>query len=201
MLGALVLARLVTLGRRAPRGDRMRVALAGLASPPPCGWSTGFMATPRTVGLMPRQRLAPALPSFSGCARRCRLRRSWRGSRRAPCASRRSAGAAWRSRLRGRAAARRRRRRARSGAPLPGFISMQCTVEPTGMLRSGRVLPALDRRSRRRDCSWSPVCQALRRDDVAALAVGVAQQRDVRACGSGRIRCARPARRCRPCRA
>src|SRR5690606_11537056 len=36
-----------------------------LASPPPCGWSTGFMAAPRTVGLMPRQRLAPALPSFS----------------------------------------------------------------------------------------------------------------------------------------
>src|SRR5471032_1649145 len=34
-----------------------------LPSPPPCGWSTGFMATPRTVGRTPRQRLAPALPS------------------------------------------------------------------------------------------------------------------------------------------
>ena len=31
-------------------------------SPPPCGWSMGFIATPRTVGRMPRQRLAPALP-------------------------------------------------------------------------------------------------------------------------------------------
>src|SRR5690606_23849349 len=30
LLGALVLAGLVTLGRHAPRGDRMRVALAGL---------------------------------------------------------------------------------------------------------------------------------------------------------------------------
>src|SRR3972149_189069 len=30
-------------------------------SPPPCGWSTGFIATPRTVGRMPRQPLAPAL--------------------------------------------------------------------------------------------------------------------------------------------
>src|SRR5690606_36884715 len=30
LLGALVLAGLVTLGRNAPRGDRMRVALAGL---------------------------------------------------------------------------------------------------------------------------------------------------------------------------
>ena len=26
-------------------------------SPPPCGWSTGFIATPLTVGLTPRQRL------------------------------------------------------------------------------------------------------------------------------------------------
>ena len=25
-----------------------------LPSPPPCGWSTGFMTVPRTVGLMPR---------------------------------------------------------------------------------------------------------------------------------------------------
>src|SRR4026207_248589 len=31
-----------------------------LPSPPPCGWSTGFIATPRTVGRMPRQRCAPA---------------------------------------------------------------------------------------------------------------------------------------------
>src|SRR5687767_1958642 len=33
-----------------------------LPSPPPCGWSIGFMATPRTTGLMPFQRLRPALP-------------------------------------------------------------------------------------------------------------------------------------------
>ncbi len=31
-------------------------------SPPPCGWSTGFIAVPRTVGRTPRQRAAPALP-------------------------------------------------------------------------------------------------------------------------------------------
>src|SRR5206468_187730 len=31
-------------------------------SPPPCGWSTGFMADPRTVGRLPLQRLRPALP-------------------------------------------------------------------------------------------------------------------------------------------
>lgn len=30
---------------------------------PPWGWSTGFIASPRTVGRMPRHLLAPALPS------------------------------------------------------------------------------------------------------------------------------------------
>src|ERR1700683_4318847 len=31
-------------------------------SPPPCGWSTGFMETPRLCGFLPSQRLRPALP-------------------------------------------------------------------------------------------------------------------------------------------
>src|SRR6478609_9381088 len=35
-----------------------------LPSPPPSGWSTGFMATPRTVGRLPFHRLRPALPSL-----------------------------------------------------------------------------------------------------------------------------------------
>src|SRR6188474_429880 len=34
-----------------------------LPSPPPCGWSTGFMATPRLCGRLPSQRLRPALPN------------------------------------------------------------------------------------------------------------------------------------------
>ena len=57
---------------------------------------------------------------------------------------------------------------------------MQCTVVPTGMLRSGSALPGLIGASapghqlRARG-------QALGRDDVAALAVGVQQQREVRA--------------------
>src|SRR5205085_6574923 len=33
-----------------------------LPSPPPCGWSTGFIAEPRTAGRLPSQRLRPALP-------------------------------------------------------------------------------------------------------------------------------------------
>ena len=38
-------------------------------SPPPMGWSTGFMATPRVWGLTPFQRLRPALPILtSSCS-------------------------------------------------------------------------------------------------------------------------------------
>src|SRR3954453_5508693 len=36
-----------------------------LPSPPPSGWSTGFIATPRTLGRLPSQRLLPALPTES----------------------------------------------------------------------------------------------------------------------------------------
>src|SRR5919107_2924801 len=36
-----------------------------LPSPPPGGWSTGFMATPRPLGRLPSQRLLPALPTES----------------------------------------------------------------------------------------------------------------------------------------
>src|SRR2546421_7446869 len=40
-----------------------------LPSPPPRGWSTGFIATPRTLGLRPSQRLFPALPiDSSSCS-------------------------------------------------------------------------------------------------------------------------------------
>src|SRR5581483_4525540 len=34
-----------------------------LPSPPPCGWSTGFIVTPRLCGVLPSQRVRPALPS------------------------------------------------------------------------------------------------------------------------------------------
>src|ERR1022692_3455908 len=33
-----------------------------LPSPPPCGWSTGFIETPRLCGRFPSQRERPALP-------------------------------------------------------------------------------------------------------------------------------------------
>src|SRR5439155_191873 len=34
-------------------------------SPPPCGWSRGFMTVPRTLGLRPIKRLRPARPSLT----------------------------------------------------------------------------------------------------------------------------------------
>src|SRR5579884_2697462 len=36
-----------------------------LPSPPPCGWSTGFIETPRLCGVRPIQRLRPALPKVT----------------------------------------------------------------------------------------------------------------------------------------
>ena len=42
-----------------PQGEQLGLPPAVL---PPWGWSIGFIATPRTVGLIPRQRLYPALP-------------------------------------------------------------------------------------------------------------------------------------------
>ena len=36
-----------------------------LPSPPPCGWSLGFITEPRTVGRIPMLRLRPALPMFT----------------------------------------------------------------------------------------------------------------------------------------
>src|SRR5207247_5469610 len=40
-----------------------------LPSPPPSGWSTGFIATPRTDGRLPSQRFRPAFPSCtSSCS-------------------------------------------------------------------------------------------------------------------------------------
>src|SRR4030095_7071135 len=45
-----------------PHGDTGCRPPELLPSPPPSGWSTGFMATPRVCGRLPFQRLRPALP-------------------------------------------------------------------------------------------------------------------------------------------
>src|ERR1700740_3354688 len=47
-----------------PHGDTGWRPPELLPSPPPSGWSTGFIATPRTDGRLPFQRFRPALPSL-----------------------------------------------------------------------------------------------------------------------------------------
>src|SRR5207244_10204758 len=46
-----------------PQGDVGFRPPEALPSPPPRGWSMGFIATPRTLGRLPCQRLRPALPT------------------------------------------------------------------------------------------------------------------------------------------
>src|ERR687897_3583576 len=114
-----------------------------LPSPPPCGWSTGFMATPRTVGRTPFQRLRPALPQLMfDCSalptsptvarqRESTLRISPEGRR--SCAYGPSLATSWTPEPADRAIL----------APPPGRSSIACTTVPVGMLRSGRLLPGL----------------------------------------------------------
>src|SRR4051812_13401706 len=114
-----------------------------LPSPPPCGWSTGFMATPRTVGRLPFHRMRPALPQLMlDCSalptsptvarqRTSTLRISPDGMR--SCASRPSRATSWTLVPAERAIF----------APPPGRSSMAWMTVPTGMLRSGRLLPGL----------------------------------------------------------
>src|ERR671910_1000755 len=47
-----------------PHGVLGGMPVGDLPSPPPCGWSRGFMTTPRTDGRRPMWRARPALPMF-----------------------------------------------------------------------------------------------------------------------------------------
>src|SRR3990170_8676541 len=52
-----------------PQGDVGWRPPEDLPSPPPSGWSTGFIATPRTDGRLRIQRLRPAFPrEISSCS-------------------------------------------------------------------------------------------------------------------------------------
>lgn len=48
-----------------PHGEQPGLPPEDLPSPPPKGWSTGFIATPRTLGRIPIQRALPALPMLT----------------------------------------------------------------------------------------------------------------------------------------
>ena len=173
-----------------------------LPSPPPIGWSTGFMTVPRTVGRKPFQRLRPALPmdTFSWS----RLP-TWPIGRHAlevdlPHLARGQlelgaialpwpASCAWRA---GAAAQLRR--------PCPAAARRCASSVPSGMLRIGSALPG-------RMSACGPGhhrvadLEAERRDDVALLAVAVVQQRDAAPSGSDRTRSPPPWPGCRSSRA
>ena len=48
--------------RITPRGHWSFLPIGALPSPPPWGWSTGFITTPLTIGRLPSQHLDPGLP-------------------------------------------------------------------------------------------------------------------------------------------
>ncbi|KAH0437221.1 hypothetical protein IEQ34_026272 [Dendrobium chrysotoxum] len=50
--------------RITPRGCGFFLPIGALPSPPPWGWSTGFITTPLTTGRLPSQHLDPALPKL-----------------------------------------------------------------------------------------------------------------------------------------
>src|SRR5699024_2806224 len=112
-------------------------------SPPPCGWSIGFITTPRTDGRLPFQRMRPALPQLMfDCSalptsptvarqRASTLRISPEGIRN--CAKRPYFGTSCTDEPADRAIL----------APPPGRISTACSTVPTGMLRRARLLPGL----------------------------------------------------------
>src|SRR3954462_9660407 len=114
-----------------------------LPSPPPCGWSTGFIATPRTVGRLPFHRMRPALPQLMlDCSalptsptvarqRRSTLRISPDGMRSCACGPSFATSCTLEPADRA------------IFAPPPGRSSTAWMTVPTGMLRSGRLLPGL----------------------------------------------------------
>ncbi|KAG0447300.1 hypothetical protein HPP92_028427 [Vanilla planifolia] len=50
--------------RITPRGCGFFLPIGDLPSPPPWGWSTGFITSPLTIGRLPSQRFDPALPKL-----------------------------------------------------------------------------------------------------------------------------------------
>ena len=131
----------VLVPSRLPQGVTGGRPPEAFPSPPPKGWSTGFIATPRTLGRRPRQRLAPAfpivwrlcpiLPTWPIVAiqvfRTCRtsmegnLRATYLPSLATTCTPDPAERA--------------------NCPPLPGLSSILCTMVPNGILSNGNALP------------------------------------------------------------
>ena len=163
-----------------PHGVLGGMPVGDLPSPPPCGWSRGFMTTPRTSGRWPMCRARPALPRFWFSWSRLPTwptvamqrmldapdlagRQSDLGVRRPP----------WP------AAGPRRPRERTIWPPLPGTSSMLWIVVPSGMCASGRALPTRASASGPATTT-SPTRRPVGHEHVALLAVAVVEQADAR---------------------
>src|SRR5690606_37779915 len=131
----------VFLPSGSPHGDTGGRPPDVLPSPPPSGWSIGFIATPRTRGRRPRHRFAPALPM---------LRSSCSTFPTCPIVARHSL-RTMRTSVDGRRSVTKSPSFATTCAPapaerticapLPGFSSTLCTTVPSGISPSGSALP------------------------------------------------------------
>ena len=136
------------------------------------------MATPRTVGRLPFQRIRPALPQLM-----LRLLGVAHLADRGAAAQVDVADLAGRHTQLGVGAVLgdelhlRHRRSGRSWRRHRACSSMAWTTVPVGMLRSGRLLPGLMSAPGPFSIGVA-LLQPVRREDVALLAVGVVQQRD-----------------------
>src|SRR5919198_5352146 len=114
-----------------------------LPSPPPSGWSTGFMATPRTSGRLRSHRALPALPratsSCSGFPTSPTTARQVASTRRISPDG--SLSVAYRPSLATSCTELPADRAIL--APAPGFSSTPWITVPTGMFRNGRAFPGL----------------------------------------------------------
>ena len=142
--GLLALGRFDPTGR--PDDGRPRCGLR----PPPCGWSIGFMTTPRLEAL-PNQAGGRPCRSTCSCGPGSTPRR--RGGKHRPWTRRVLARVEAHDAATGRGPTiwtNCRRTRAIT-PPLPIFISTLWTIVPTGMAESGMALPGFTSTLRARD--------------------------------------------------
>ncbi|CEO98484.1 hypothetical protein PBRA_006598, partial [Plasmodiophora brassicae] len=148
-------------------------------SPPPIGWSTGFMATPRTCGRRPIHRERPAFPILTNLCSALpttptvarQSRRNMRSSLEGMRTTAYPASTSFSSRTQEAPAVR------TIWAPRPGYTSRLWISVPSGMWRSAMAFPgtmssACVRDACTGDPAWTPCGATMyaRRDSFSAAA-------------------------------
>ncbi len=167
-------------------------------SPPPCGWSIGFIAVPRTCGRRPSQRRRPALPHTIALRSGLPVVPD-----RCPASGGNAANFTTRQRnLRPTGfAGHERGAGAGTAAERAAATGLQFDVVDRRAQRNLRQRQAIADVRRRIVAAHHRVAslQAVRRDDVPLLAVDVIQQRDAGRSDSDRTGSNRPWPECRLC--